>query len=188
MRCHIHDLELYNPDELLEHLLNNHILTLEQLMTEMSDDKKHLDADVAALTQAFKDEMAALRAQIQANPTQMVSHLDLSGLDALVGTEQKQVANDTPALIPSDHPSLAATNAPVQPVIAGTQASPFVDADADEVDGKDTDGDADDTPSSGPAPDTTPAGEAAQAPGQTADTVVAPEAEVTPSTENPPTA
>lgn len=184
MFCHHHDLELPS-EEFLEHVLNEHFTRLEHLMTEFSDDQKHLDADVQALKDAWATAYANLKTQIAGSPTAPAHTLDFTELDKLVGIVQTP-STVTPDLITTDHPSLAAANSPAPVVIGGTAASPFVDEDKDGDNDANDPTDAND-PIPAPSTDSTPAGDAAQAPGQTAESVVAPEAEITPSTENPPT-
>jgi hypothetical protein len=184
MFCHHHDLELPS-EEFLEHVLNEHFTRLEQIMTEFKDDQAHLEADVQKLTDVWTTAYANLKNQIAGNPTAPAHTLDFTSLDKLAGIEEA-ATTVTPSITPSDHPSLAATNAPAPGVIAATQASPFVDPDGDGDPAPETGPDAGD-PLPAPADPGQQAGVAAQAPGQTAASVAAPSAEVTPSTENPPT-
>jgi hypothetical protein len=175
----------------LEHALLGHLYRLEDLMTEMNDDQKRLDADVAALKQAFADEVAALKSQINTEPQRPANSLDFSGLEDLVNSVKTETTppaaavQSPPTPTPSDHPSLLDTNVTAPTAIGPTAPSPFVDTDNDGDTAGENDGDAEAATSGGSTNDQVPAqsSEATSTPATDAASVAAPANDVTPSTE-----
>lgn len=99
----------------------------------------------------------------------------LEGLVPGAGAESRP----DPDVIPADDPSFTDTAQPAPASIGATATSPFVDEEEEE----DESSDGGDTDDQVPAQSS----EATSVPPTTAESVTEPEAEVTPSTENPPT-
>jgi hypothetical protein len=174
VKCNRHEQVFYMPGELLEHLLNDHIYGLETLMTEQLNDQARLEADVAALKQAFADEVAALKSKVATNPQAPANSLDFSSLEGLLASVKADVSAPAPAPISSDDPSLASSAPAVVAPIAGTAPSPFAEPDetpADEA------AEPVQEPQEVPAPAAEPAAQIGD-----------PAAEATPSTEATPSA
>lgn len=107
MRCRQHVGDLDTDDDYRLHILD-HLITLENLMTEANAQQAALNADVTAISGNVKTIVDELKAQIVNNPGLPAAALDLSALDSLaasIGTEATADAPPAPVAPPVTDPA-----------------------------------------------------------------------------------
>lgn len=118
MRCRKHELDLETVEDIQLHILE-HLITMEEAMTESNSQQAALDADVAKIGANVQTIVDELKQQIADNPSKPAAELDLSGLDALAESTGTEAAADAPVVTaPVSTPPMV-TDPPLQAVPTG---------------------------------------------------------------------